>query len=132
MIGLQVVLGGLAAYHLGIGMISAFFPEYTPTVIDRLYGFQLSDALAFRWASKMLGLFALVFGGLLANAALNPGANRPVIVALIALQSLRAIFRLTNRQLLANAFKVTDRNNGMAVTLLIIEITLLIDWFPPG
>lgn len=132
MTGLQLVLGGLAGYHLGIGLTSAFVPQHTNRVIDRLYGFQLSDAQAFRYASKMLGLFALVFGGLLANAALDPTANRPVIVAVIALQSLRAIFRLANRQQLADAFKVTTRNNAMAVSLLVIEVGLLILWFPPG
>jgi hypothetical protein len=129
-LGIRIVLGALACYHLGIGAVSALSLGSTTHVVRKLYGLHLQESPAFRYATKMLGLFALVFGGLLANAALNPSAHRAEILAIIVLQTLRGAFRLWHRDLLAEAFAVTRRENGMAVMLLALEVTLLVAWFP--
>ncbi|MBC7543853.1 MAG: hypothetical protein H7338_14105 [Candidatus Sericytochromatia bacterium] len=128
--GLQLILAGLALYHLGIGVVAALSGKVTAKAVRGLYGLHLVDSPAFRYATKMLGLYGLTLGGLLANAALNPPAHRDVIVAIIGLQSLRAGFRLMHRRLLAEACAVTARDNLMGVSLLLIEIVLLVAFFP--
>ena len=128
--GLQLVLLALAAYHLCIGTVSALSGGATAVAVRKLYGLHLADSPAFRYATKMLGLYGLVLGGLLANAAVNPPGHRDLIVAVIVLQSLRASFRVLHRDLLAEAFDVTRRDNLMAVTFLLVEIALLVVWFP--
>jgi hypothetical protein len=129
-IGLRVVLGLLAAYHLAIGLVSIASHRWTARLTRGLYALSLGEDARFRYAVKMLGLYALAFGALLALAARDPAAHRPVIAALIFLQTARALTRLAFRRLLAEGFGVPPRRNAAHACLLLATAALLAWWFP--
>ncbi|MGI8546171.1 MAG: hypothetical protein ACR2M1_02380 [Gemmatimonadaceae bacterium] len=127
---LRVLLGALAAYHLGIGVASVTSYGSTAALSHHIYGLGLGDDPQFRYSIKMLGLYALVFGGLIMAAAWHPYDNRATIIALISLQLLRALFRVRFANHISTGFGVTLRRNAMHATLLLAEVAALIWLFP--
>lgn len=130
---LRAVLALLAAYHLAIGAASVASFGATARLTRSLYGATLGDAAAdprLRYAVRMLGLYALALGTLLALAARDPLAHRPVIAAVAALQSARALCRVAYRRDLAAAFGVPPRRNAVNVALLVAEAAALALAFP--
>ena len=123
----------LAAYHLGIGLVSVASQRWTASVAHGMYGLSVVGGDArFQYAMKMLGLYALALGGLLVLAAHDPTANRPVLAALLFLQAARGVSRLTFHRLLADAFGVDPRRNAAHAFLLLATAALLAWWFPRG
>ena len=128
--GLRILLGILAFYHLGIGVVSAFWPERTYRVAGALYAIQVTPDLPLNYAVRMLGLYALTFSYLLTLAALHPARYPDTIRACILLLLLRAAWRLRYRQEFTRAFSVTPRRNLGHALLLLAEAGLLLAWFP--
>jgi hypothetical protein len=126
-VALHVVLGVLALYHLGIGVVSIFSMNATTRVTRALYGIEVSGAenTQLRYAVRMLGLYALALGVLLAFAFFDPAANRNVVIVVIGLQLARALCRLLLRQELTLAFRVTPRRNVLSAALLVAEALVL-------
>lgn len=129
-VGLRVVLGLLAAYHLVIGLVSVASHRWTARLTRGLYALSLGEDARFQYAVKMLGLYALVLGALLVLAACDPAAHRPVIAALIFLQAARGLSRLAFRRLLAEGFGVPRRRNAAHAGLLLATAAVLAWWFP--
>jgi hypothetical protein len=73
----------------------------------------------------MLGVFALVFGGLLAFAVIYPRGHPEIIVAAIVLQSLRALSRMRFHGLMQTAFGVSPTRNRAHAALLVAEVIVL-------
>jgi hypothetical protein len=128
--GLRVVLGLLAAYHLAIGLISVASHRWTARLTRGLYALSMGEDARFRYAVKMLGLYALALGALLALAARDPAAHRPIVAAITFLQAARGLSRLAFRRLLAEGFGVPPRRNAAHACFLMATAALLAWWFP--
>lgn len=129
---LRAVLGILAIYHLGIGLLSILSPAWTARVSKGLYAISLEGTPQFRYALKMLGLYALTIGFLLVLAAWRPEEHREIIVAIILLQSMRALFRLFYNPMVTDAFSVPTSRNVLNASLLLAEVVALLACFPRG
>ncbi len=129
---LRSVLGILAIYHLGIGIVSVLSPAWTAKVSKGLYAISLEGTPQFGYALKMLGLYALTIGFLLVLATWRPEEHRAIIVGIILLQSLRAIFRLFFNPVVTGAFAVRTSRNVLNASLLIAEVVALVVCFPRG
>jgi len=121
----RAVLVLLAAYHLGIGVTSLFSHRLTGRAAAALYAVSLDDVPQLRYAVKMLGLYALALGALLAVAARDPAGHAPTVAVVAALQAARAATRLANHALLRDAFGVPRHRNLAAVALLLAESGIL-------
>lgn len=128
---LRGVLALLAAYHLSMGMVSVFFQRGAEGMVRGLYGIRMEDSgERFGYALRMLGLYALAFGFLLARAAMDPAGHRSVIAAAILLQSVRAASRLASAGTLRAAFGVAPARNGLSAAALVVQAGLLLWLFP--
>lgn len=120
-VAIQLVLGALAAYHLAMGVLSVISLPATARAARTLYGVRLDDAPQLRHAVRMLGLYALAHGALLATAAVRPESSRTIIAVAAALQLARAAMRMGSGRELASAFMVTPTRNAAAIALLLLE-----------
>jgi hypothetical protein len=128
---LRGVLALLAVYHLSMGIASVFFQRGAAGLARTLYGVEMEGSgERFGYALRMLGLYALAFGFLLACAAMDPAGHRSVIVAAILLQSVRAVSRLASAGTLRAAFGVAAARNGFSAALLAVQAALLAWLFP--
>lgn len=123
---LQLILGILALYHLAIGLVSTVSLSWTAKVSKGLYAITLRESPQFRYAVKMLGLYALTIGGLLSYATLYPRESRPIILAIIFLQSARAVSRLAFNGLVTEAFGISTGRNLFNAGLLVAEVLWLV------
>ena len=133
---LRGLLGFLAGYHLMIGLASVLSLPATASITRQLYAIELNPGAQFGYAVKMLGLYALVFGGLLAVAAWRPHQSGAVIAGVVVLQFMRAIARAWNAALLTEAFRVSRSRNAAHAALLVAEAVALAVlarpiWFAP-
>jgi hypothetical protein len=129
-IALRAVLALLAAYHLGVGILSVLSPSSAARVASRLYGTTAVESPQLRYGVRMLGLYALALGSLLALATASPGEYRAVIVVAAGLQLARAACRIALRHELAAGFSVPARRNYLNATLLVAEAAVLLAAFP--
>ena len=129
-VALRVVLVVLAVYHLGIGVVSIASLRITARVTGRLYGLTVSENSALRYSVRMLGLYAVALGTLLALAARAPGSHRDVIVVVALLQLARALHRVVLRRELYEGFQVPPRRNAFNAALLVAEATVLLACMP--
>lgn len=129
-LGLRAVLGLLAAYHLAIGSIAVLSPRTAARVSSALYATEVADTAQLRYGLRMLGLYALAIGSLIALATWSPGEYRAVIVVAAGLQLARAACRVLLRQELAAGFNVPARRNYLNASLLVAEACVLAIAFP--
>ena len=129
-LALRAVLALLAAYHLGVGLLSVVSPSSAVWVASRLYGTAAVDTPQLRYGVRMLGLYALALGSLLALATASPGEYRAVIIVAAGLQLARAACRVLLRHELAAGFRVPMRRNYINATLLVVEAGVLLIAFP--
>ena len=122
---LRLVLGVLAAYHLGIGLASLVSARLTARIMGALYGIGVDESAQMRYAVRMLGLHALALGALLVPAALSPAEHRATVVVVCGLQLARAACRLLLRRELTAAFRVSPRRNALNAALLVAEAAVL-------
>jgi hypothetical protein len=128
---LRGVLALLAVYHLSMGLVSVFFQRGAAGLARRLYGIEMEGSgERFSYALRMLGVYALAFGFLLARAAMDPAGHRSVIAAAILLQSIRAASRLASTGALRTAFGVAPARNRWGAALLAVQAGLLAWFFP--
>lgn len=125
-VAVRGVLWLLAVYHLGIGIASVASHRMTSRIVARLYAGSLGDSEQLRYAVRMLGFYALAIGSLVAVAATEPDAYRPIVAVVAALQAARAVSRLVSWRLLASAFAVTPARNALAASMLVAESLLLL------
>jgi len=129
-LALRAVLALLAVYHLAIGVVSVSSLTLTARVTARLYGIAVGESPQLRYAVRMLGLYALALGALLALAAWRPSEHREVIAVVCALQLARAGCRVLFRDELTAAFRVPARRNAVGAALLVAEAAVLAVCFP--
>jgi hypothetical protein len=127
---LQVLLAGLAAYHLGIGVLAVLSYRRTAAAVRTLYAAALEEGAQLRYATRMLGLYALAFGFLLSAAAWEPAAHRHVVLAAALLLIARALMRLTLARAVVASFGVSARRNRAHACGLLLVAALLIWWLP--
>ena len=125
-VAVRAVLWLLAAYHVLIGVASIVCHRTTSRIFARLYAGSLGDGEQLRYAVRMLGFYALAIGALVAVAATDPGAHRPIVAVVAALQAARAISRLLSWRLLADAFAVSRARNTLAASMLAAESLVLL------
>ena len=125
-VAVRAVLWLLAAYHVVIGVASVVSHGATSRIVARLYAGSLGDGEQLRYAVRMLGFYALAIGALVAVAATDPGAHRPIVAVVAALQAARAISRLLSWRLLADAFAVSRARNTLAASMLAAEAMVLL------
>jgi hypothetical protein len=130
-VGLRILLAGLAAYHLAIGALAVLSYQGTAAAVRTLYGAELDEGAQLRYAIRMLGLYALAFGFLLAAAAREPAAHRHVVLAAALLLIARGLMRLTLARPVAASFGVSARRNRAHAGGLLLLAALLIWWLPP-
>jgi hypothetical protein len=125
MILVTLVLWLLAAYHIVMGAVALFAPQFAPMLVRSLYGASVTPNAHLRYMTSMIGALALAIGGLAAVAAQRPYDNRPIIAALLVLQLCRAFCRVRDRRVLADSFNVSGRANSVAIALLGIQSIIL-------
>jgi hypothetical protein len=129
-IALRAVLALLATYHLGVGLLSVLSPSSAARAAARLYGAAAVETPQLRYGIRMLGLYALALGSLLALATGSPAEYRAVIVVAAGLQLARAVCRIVLREELSAGFSVPERRNYINATLLVAEAVVLLVAFP--
>lgn len=122
---LRAVLAVLAGYHLLMGGLAATAPRVAARVAGSLYALQATETPQLRYGVRMLGLYALALGVLLALAARDPRAHLPVIVVVGGLQLARAVARLALRDEVHAAFGVPTRRNALNAGVLLAEVVVL-------
>jgi hypothetical protein len=122
---LRVVLGLLAAYHLAMGWLAVLSPATAGRASAMLYRASVADAPELRYAVRMLGLYAVAIGSLLALATWSPSEYRAVIIVTAGLQLARAACRILLRRELAAGFDVPARRNYLSASLLVAEACVL-------
>lgn len=124
-LALRGVLGLLAAYHVGIGLLAVFSPRMTARVSGALYALEAAENPQLRYGVRMLGLYALAIGALLSLAVWKPADYTEVILVVCGLQLARAACRVLLRQELAAAFNVPPRRNALNASLLLAQAFVL-------
>jgi len=122
---IQVMMGLLAVYHLGIGVVSVSSIHWTAKVTGRLYAIRVKEDPQLSYAIKMLGLYALTLGGLYAYAASHLVSARPIVVAAIFLQMMRGAFRLIFWKHVTGAFEISPTRNATFAILILMGAALL-------
>jgi len=122
---LRATLALLAAYHLAIGLVSVASPAGTRRVARAFYGLALEPGPQVAYAVRMLGLYALALGTLVALAAWRPAEHRATVLVLAALQGARALSRLASARTLAADFGVPPARNRANAALLLAEAAVL-------
>jgi hypothetical protein len=122
---LRGVLGLLVAYHVSIGLLAVFSPRMTARVSGPLYALEAAENPQLRYGVRMLGLYALAIGVLLALALWKPAEYTEVIVVVCGLQLARAACRVVLRHELSAAFNVPPRRNALNASLLVAEALVL-------
>lgn len=125
-LALRGVLALLAVYHVGIGLLSVSSLEATTRVTRAAYGIELGESPQLAHAVRMLGLYALAVGTLLALAARDPRSHREVIIVVAALQLCRAAFRVGYRRVLSVEFRLSRARNAFNTALLVLESAVLL------
>ena len=125
-VAVRAVLWLLAAYHIAIGVASVMSHGTTAHIVARLYAGSLGSGGQLRYAVRMLGFYALAIGALVAVAATDPGAHRPIVAVVAALQAARAVSRLVSWRLLTHAFAVSRARNALAASMLAAEALVLL------
>ncbi|MBI4575459.1 MAG: hypothetical protein HY722_04255 [Planctomycetes bacterium] len=129
-VGLRVVLGVLAVYHLGVGFLSCLSTAQTVRFGRVFYGLKVEVLPQTAYMLKALGIYALFTGLLLGAALSDPVRLRPVILAAILLLLLRAATRLAFRDTLREAFGVSRGRNLWNAVLMAAQAALLAWWLP--
>ena len=127
---LRTLLAVLAAYHLGIGVVSIVSLRLTARLTARLYGLTVVDDAGLRYAVRMLGLYAVALGTLLVLAARSPATHRDIIAVVALLQLARATCRICFGRELADAFRLRPKRNAFNAALLLSEAVVLFACFP--
>lgn len=122
---LRAVLALLCVYHLGIGIAAVTSPRLVSRVAGALYSLQAAETPQLRYGVRMLGLYALALGTLLAFAAWDPRGHVEVIVVTAGLQLARAVSRLLLRHELSDAFGIPARRNALNAAVLLAEAGVL-------
>lgn len=118
---LRGVLALLCAYHLGIGIAAVASPRLANRAAGALYSLQAAETPQLRYGVRMLGLYALALGALLAFAAWNPREHVEIIAVTAGLQLARAVSRLLLRRELSDAFGIPARRNRVNAAVLVAE-----------
>lgn len=127
---LRVLLGLLAAYHIGMGTASVFSPAYAARLAEASYGVTLSADPQTQYLIRMLGLLAVAIGSLLTIAMLEPAGNRGTIVVIAALQASRAACRILFAGHLHQSFGLPRTRNALNAALLVCQAVLLLVLVP--
>jgi hypothetical protein len=122
---LQFVLAILALYHLGVGSASVLSFRGAQGIAG-VYGADIAYTPQMRYAVRMLGLYALTLGSLLALAAAEPARYQALIYAVAGLQLARAGCRIHFRHELQGDLNMSVQRNAIAVSLLAAEATVLL------
>ena len=129
-LALRAVLALLTTYHVGVGVVSVLSPSAAMRVSSRLYGTTVAGTPQLRYGVRMLGLYALALGSLLALATSSPAEYRAVIVVAAGLQLARAACRVVLRHELAAGFRVPAKRNYVNASLLVAEAAVLLIALP--
>lgn len=127
---LRVLLGLLAAYHIGMGAVAVVSPTYAGRLAGTFYGVSLSPAPQTQYVIRMLGLLAVAIGSLLTVAMLEPAGNRATIVVVAALQASRAACRILFADHLHRNLGLSRSRNALNAALLVAQAVLLLGLFP--
>lgn len=122
---LRAVLGILAVYHVGMGVTAFASPRTAARLAGWLYALDAQETPALRYGVRMLGLYALGLGALLAVATANPAGNVEIAAVVAGLQLARAAARLAFRHELAAAFHVPPRRNALNAAVLVLEAAVI-------
>lgn len=127
---LRLLLGALAAYHIGMGAASVVSPSTATRLAATFYGVTLKAEPQPGYVIRMLGLLALAIGALLMVAMLEPAENRPTILVVAALQTGRAACRILLAAELRRTLGLPRLRNALNTGLLVAQAGLLIALLP--
>lgn len=127
---LRVLLGLLAAYHIGMGTASVFSPTYAARLAGTFYGVRLNPDPPTQYVIRMLGLLAVAIGSLLTVAMLGPAGNRATIVVVAALQASRAACRILFADRLHQSLGLSRSRNALNAALLVAQALALLGLLP--
>ncbi len=125
-VAMKAVLGLLCAYHVCIGLASMASAELTADFAHWFYGTDITVDARFVYTLKALGMYALFTGALCGVALTDPARYRPIVWAVIMLQSLRAGTRLVFFDTLHEGLGVSWEHNLVNASLLVAEAAILL------
>ena len=116
---LKIVLAVISVYHIFLGILAYLSGQWAVGIAKIVFGmtFSVNDQLLY--VTKLLGIYALVFGIFAAMAAANPQKYRHVVEIGILLYVLRLINRLVFAGQIQQAFQVSTSSMLVEVLLII-------------
>lgn len=123
---LQVIIGILAVYHVGMGAVSVVSPRGAARIAGLLYALEAAETPALRHGVRMLGLYAMTIGVLLILALPDPRRHVEIVLVIAGLQIARATARIAFRRDLASAFGIPPGRNALSAAILIIEAATMV------
>ncbi|MCA8922899.1 MAG: hypothetical protein KDD82_13880 [Planctomycetes bacterium] len=127
---LKLSLAVLAAYHLGVGVMTVVFPEASVAFGKRAYGLEVEFTPQYLYMLKALGMYALFTGTLCAVALRDPLRHRSIVLAAVLLLAMRATTRLVFFDVAHDAFGVTWGRNLLNVGIMTLQASSL--WWGVG
>jgi len=127
---LKLSLAILAAYHLGVGLMTVIAPEFSASFGKAAYGLEVEVSAQYLYMLKALGMYALFTGTLCAVALRDPLKHRQIVLAAVLLLSMRAVTRVVFFDVAHEAFGVSWARNLSNVGIMTLQASAL--WWGIG
>jgi hypothetical protein len=118
-LALQLVLWSICIYHIVLGACGFLSEDLAVRLADLLYGMKVDPTPQLSYMVKLLGIYAVLFGLLVATAALAPERHSTLLNLIIVLYGLRILNRMVYSRLYAQAFAVTPTRFWVETALLL-------------
>jgi hypothetical protein len=128
-IAVRLVLGLVAALHIGIGLLGVI-PSTPLSVVLLFYGGALQFSPQIAYLLQIFGAYMLTIGALGIYALWNPVKNKSIIHGLIFLLLFRGIQRILSAGTAAAVFGVLP-GYYWTQTILFLAVGLLLLWLRP-
>lgn len=125
-VALQVLLWGICAFHIIIGLGLNVSPDF-PQLVAQYYGAEVAWTPEFLYVVKPVGAFMLVFGVLVGVAARDPLAHGPIVYGAVLLFILRGLQRIVFQDEIGAALAIgASRNIGNAIFFLLLAAVVFL------
>src|SRR4051812_35315106 len=101
---LSVVLWLICLYHVFLGFTAFLSEDMAVRIADVVFGIKLEPHPQVSYLGKLLGVYAVAFGLVVAAAALDPPRHPALLNIVVALYAMRILNKIVFADLFSRAF----------------------------